>query len=91
MQFTVIYFFIGVLLVVGLGALIKQWLQQHQEQHVDHQQTDHPDHNDHHHFDDGGVSILVFALAARTELLLFALDFVAPLKYWSWSGLVLVG
>jgi hypothetical protein len=65
------------LLIIGLDPFVQQWVQAHQEQHVDDQQWNDPNHNDDHDLNDGRISVFVLALTARTELLFFAFDLVA--------------
>lgn len=70
------YIFICVLLIVGFNPFVQQRIQTDQEQHIYNEQWYHPNDNDYNHLYNCGITIFVFALAPRTELLFFAFDFV---------------
>lgn len=61
-------------LLVGGPAPVEQWVEAHEEEHVDGEQGDDPDDEDDKHADGGGVAALVAALATGAELALTPLD-----------------
>uniref|UniRef100_A0A0K8SSJ1 Uncharacterized protein n=1 Tax=Lygus hesperus TaxID=30085 RepID=A0A0K8SSJ1_LYGHE len=66
-----IVFFVGVLDVAALCAFVKKRIQTEKKEHVDNEDRDYPNYNRDDHFDDTGVSTLIFTLTARTQLLSF--------------------